>query len=172
VSSGSFLKSFSRTCKRWLKGSRRTLPISMGRGQHSSSAAVIVRRRRCCPLPPSLSTAAIFRRHSHHCHSAVSAFSRRPLLSFPIVVRRLVLHAIVFCHYRCPPLPSSSAAAVFHRHSHHHHSAVSAVSHRPSSPSPSQSVAQSCMSSSSTTVVIRHRRCALSPYLRSSYLLP
>jgi hypothetical protein len=46
-----------------------------------------------------LSTASIFCRHSHHHHFAVSAFSCCLLLSFPAVVRRLVLNAVVFLCY-------------------------------------------------------------------------
>jgi hypothetical protein len=88
----------------------------------------------CCHRPPprpSLFAATIFRHRSHHRHSAVSAFSCHPLLSFPVVVRRPILHDVFFRRYCCPPLLSLSTAAVFHCHSHHHHSAVSAVSHRP-----------------------------------------
>ncbi len=104
-----------------------------------SSTTVVIRRRRCHPPPPSSSADAIFCRRSHHRHSTVSTFSCRPLLSLPDVVRRPILHSVVFRHYHCPPLPLWSAAAVFHRHSHHHNYAVSAVSHRLSCPSPLQS---------------------------------
>ncbi len=93
------------------------------------SAAVVIRHWCHCPLSPLLSAAAIIRRCSHHCHSTVSTFSCRPLLSFPIVVQRPILHAVIVRRYCCPPLPSSSAATIFHRHRHHHNSAVSAVSH-------------------------------------------
>ena len=100
-------------------------------------ATVVVRcRHPPCPPLPLLSAAAIFCCHIHHCHSTVSAFSCRPLLSFPIVVHRPISHAIIFCRYRCPPLPSLFAAPVFHCHSHHHHSAVSAISHCPLSSFP------------------------------------
>jgi hypothetical protein len=73
------------------------------------------------PQPPPLLSATtvgirrtIFCRHSHHRHSAVSAVSCRPLLSFPIIVRCPILHAVVVLHCRCPPLPLLSATTVFH----------------------------------------------------------
>jgi hypothetical protein len=101
-----------------------------------SSAAFVVRRC-CCPrLPPLSATAIVVRRRHHHCHSAVSAFSCCPLLSFPILVCRPILHTIVFGCYHCLPLPLLSAAAIFHCCSHHHHSTVSAVSHCPLSSFP------------------------------------
>jgi hypothetical protein len=53
------------------------------------------------------------------------------LLSFPVVVRHRILHAVVDRRRLGPPLPSSSAAAVFRCRSHHRHSAVSAVSCHP-----------------------------------------
>ncbi len=93
--------------------------LDLGCHQHLlplSSAAVVVCRCRCHLLPQFLSTAAIFCRSRHHRHSAVSTFSCHPLLSFPIVVHRQILHAVVFRCYHCPPLPSSSAAAIFHHH--------------------------------------------------------
>jgi hypothetical protein len=97
----------------------------------SLSAIAIITHHRHCHLPPPCSVAAMFCRRSHHPLFAVSAFSRRPLFSFPILVRRPILHAVVFRSYCCLPSPSSSTAAVFHRHSHHHHSGVSAISHCP-----------------------------------------
>jgi hypothetical protein len=118
----------------------------------SSSAAFIIRRY-CCPPSPSSPTAAILvRRCSHHCHSAVSAFSCRPFFSFPVLVRRPISHAVGFRSYRCLPLLLSSAAAVFHRHSNHHHSAVSTISHHPLS-SFSIAVRRPIL----RVVIIRHR---------------
>jgi hypothetical protein len=80
------------------------------------SSAAIVRHRRLLPLLLSFA-AAVFRcRHlcrSHHCHSTVSAIAHRPLLSFPVRVRRPILRAIVICR-RChlPPLLSTIAIVV------------------------------------------------------------
>ncbi len=63
---------------------------------------------------------------------------RRPLPTFPVVVRRSILRAIVIRCRRPPPL--SAAIAVFRcRHlcrSHHRHSAVSTVSRCPLSSFP------------------------------------
>jgi hypothetical protein len=39
----------------------------------------------------------------------------RPLSSFPLVVRRLILHAIIICCLHCPPLSLSAVAVVVHR---------------------------------------------------------
>ncbi len=146
----------------------RSPPLDLACRHHlppSSSAAVLVRRRRCHPPPSLLSNAATFRPRSHHCHSAVSTFSCHPLFSFPVVVRRLILHAVVFCRYCFPPLLSLSAAAVFHRHSHHHHSAVSAVSHRPLLSFP---IAVFCPIL--RVLVVRHRRHP--PLLLSAVAVP
>jgi hypothetical protein len=79
----------------------------------SLSAAVICRRR-----PPPLlssSTTTVFRCRylcrSHHRQSAVSAISCRQLLSFPVIVRRPILQAVIICHRHHPP-PLSSAVTV------------------------------------------------------------
>jgi hypothetical protein len=78
--------------------------------------AVIVSLCRHC-LPSSLSTAAIFRHCIHHCYSAVSAVSCRPLLSFPILVHHPILHAVIIHQHHCmPQLLSAVAVIVRHRH--------------------------------------------------------
>ena len=78
--------------------------------RHPISHAVVVHRCRCLPSPLS-SVAAIFRHCSHHHHSAVSAVSHCPLLSFPIAVCcPPPNHA---CRRRPPP--SSSATVVVRR---------------------------------------------------------
>jgi hypothetical protein len=129
------------------------------------SAAVVVRHCRCRPPPPSLFATTFFRCHSHQCHFAASAFSCHPLSSFPVVVRRLILHDVGFHRYCC--LPSAlTAAAVFHRHSHHHHSAVLPVSHCPLS-SFSTAVRRPILH----VVVIRQHRHPL-PSLSAVALLP
>ncbi len=97
-------------------------------------------------------------RRSHHRHSAVSAFSCRPLFSFPVLVCCPILHAVVFRSYHYLPLPSSSATAVFHRHSHHHQSAFSAISH-----CPLLSFSIAVRHPNSRVVLIRHRRHPLPP---------
>jgi hypothetical protein len=82
--------------------------------------AVIIRCR-CLPPLPLSSAAAVFHCHhlccSHHHHSTVSAVSCRPISSFPIIVRRPILQAIVIRH-RCHPPSLSSAVSVVvcHRH--------------------------------------------------------
>jgi hypothetical protein len=79
------------------------------------SRAIVVR---CLRPPPSSVAIAVFRcrhlRRSHHCHSAVSAVSRRPLSSIPVIVRRLISGAVVIRRRRRPP-PSLSAVAVIVR---------------------------------------------------------
>jgi hypothetical protein len=112
----------------------------------SSSATVDVHRRNLPPWQPSPPL-------------RVFAISCCPLLSFPFVVCRLILHAVVVCHCRCPPLPSSSTVAIFHRCSHHHHSAVSAVSHRLLSSFPI------AVRRPVTHVVVVRHRCHLPPSL-------
>jgi hypothetical protein len=94
-----------------------------------SSAAVVIRRCRChCP-PPSLSTAANILPPQPSLPHHVSAISCRPLLSFPFVVCRPILHAVVIRRCLWSPLPPLSPAAVFRRRSHHRHSTIPAVSH-------------------------------------------
>jgi hypothetical protein len=63
-----------------------------------------------------------------------------PLSSFPVKIRRLILHAVVVVCCRClcrclclprhcpPPLLSAAAAAISFCRSHHCHSAVSTIS--------------------------------------------
>jgi hypothetical protein len=79
-----------------------------------SLSATVVRHHR--PSPSLLSSAAtVFRcRHlccSHHHQSPVSTISCRLLSSFPVIVRRLILQAVVI-RCRCRPPPSSSAVTV------------------------------------------------------------
>ncbi len=125
----------------------------------SLSAAFVVRRC-CCPLLPSLSlsSTAVDIHHHHDLPPQLSlplrvfTISHRPVLSIPFVVCCPILHAVVVCRCRCPPLPSSSHAAVFRRQSHHHHSAVSAISHRPLSTFP-----MAVHNPIPRVVIVRHR---------------
>jgi hypothetical protein len=91
---------------------RRPLPTFPVVVRRPISRAIVVR---CLRPPPSSAAIAVFRcrhlRRSHHCHSAVSAVSRHPLSSFPIIVRRTISGAVVIRRRRRPP-PSSSAVAV------------------------------------------------------------
>ncbi len=115
-------------------------PISHAVVSGLSSTAFVVRRC-CCPPSPSSSSVTV----NVHCRHdpplqpslpiCVAAISCHLLLSI-LVVCRPILHAVVVCRCRCPPLLSSTAAAVFRCRSHLHHSAVSAISHRPLSSFP------------------------------------
>jgi hypothetical protein len=113
----------------------RSLPsplYSAARSCVPSSSTAVVRRHRP-PLSLLLSAAAIYRCrhlcHSHHRHSAVSAVSHPPLLSFPVIVRRPISQAVIIRrrprtppssyatvvvrrHRRCPPPRSSTVAAI------------------------------------------------------------
>ncbi len=135
------------------------------------SATIIVHH---CLHPPLLlsSTATVFHHCSHHRHSTVSAISCHPLSSFPVIVRRPILRAVVICHGCHPPLPLlSAAAATFPPCSHHCHFAVSAVSCCPLSSFPtvvcrpiSHAVIvchRCCPPPLSSTVTVVIRRCHL-----------
>ncbi len=138
--------------------------------QPSWSAAVIVH---CCHSHHPLlwmSTAAMIRRRSHHCHS-VSPPSLAahpcpsPLYSAAQSCMPLSSAAVVVClHHRCMLPPSSTAAAIITTPL----SLPSLTAH--SHPSPLQSAAQSRVSLSSATIVIRHHRRPPLPYLHLSSL--
>jgi hypothetical protein len=136
----------------------------------------------CCPCPPSplLPSAIAYVvvcccRHPPPPSSPpqpslplrVSAVSCRPLLSVPFIGRHPILHAVVVRRCHCLPLLSLSAAAT----------AIITTLLSPlslttrSRPFPLQSVAQSCMSLSSATIVIRNCCCPPLPYLHLSSLL-
>ena len=88
-----------------------TFPIIV---HHPILRSVVVR----CLCPPTLplsSTTTVICRchlcHSHHHHSTISAVSCRPLSSFPSIVCRLILQAVIIRRQHHPP-PSTSAITV------------------------------------------------------------